>query len=274
MTRSITGRQLGFLPSTGRWLLVVVGVLVGWAAAAPAQESVVVRLVPAVQAAMVGDVVALDVRLDVGARGVGAGGVFLQFDGSRLAFRGGELDEGTWDLSFVNTEPNETQPGIVAFALGSAEEVHGSNVLVATLRFLAIGGGATQLEFLFRDGAEQTVFSTSDFSTTLPTSGIGAMLQILGPTATPTATPTVTPTATASPSATATAAAPAPCVGDCSADVAVTVDEILFMVGVALGSSSVEGCARGDGNEDGEITVDEILGAVQNALAGCPVSDE
>lgn len=83
--------------------------------------------------------------------------------------------------------------------------------------------------------------------------------------------PTPTP---GDPSSTPTAppATPTPgrtCVGDCSGDGDVTVDEILTMVNVALGTGSVAACAAGDANGDGDITVDEILTAVNNALIGC-----
>ncbi len=62
----------------------------------------------------------------------------------------------------------------------------------------------------------------------------------------------------------------AQCVGDCGGDNEVTVDEIITMVNIALGSAQVSACPVGDANNDGEITVDEIIQAVNNALNGCP----
>ncbi len=59
------------------------------------------------------------------------------------------------------------------------------------------------------------------------------------------------------------------CAGDCNGDGQVTVDEILTMVNIALGTSMVTDCLAGDTNGDGEITVDEIVAAVGNALNGC-----
>jgi subtilisin-like proprotein convertase family protein len=59
------------------------------------------------------------------------------------------------------------------------------------------------------------------------------------------------------------------CTGDCGTNGSVTVDEILMMVNIALGNTSVSACDPGDGNSDGQITVDEILSAVNNALTGC-----
>jgi hypothetical protein len=87
---------------------------------------------------------------------------------------------------------------------------------------------------------------------------------------TPTRTASLTPTATgaAPPTATATSGT-APCLGDCNADGFVTVDEIVRMVNIALGSSSVTVCPRADGGGDGLVTVDEIVTAVNRALNGC-----
>ncbi|MFI5395271.1 MAG: hypothetical protein ACHQ9S_07025 [Candidatus Binatia bacterium] len=88
------------------------------------------------------------------------------------------------------------------------------------------------------------------------------------PTSTATATLTLAPTATATPPPTATAT-PVPCVGDCGGDGHVTVDELLLMVNIALGTADLSACKAGDANGDGHITVDEILTAVNNALNGC-----
>jgi hypothetical protein len=59
------------------------------------------------------------------------------------------------------------------------------------------------------------------------------------------------------------------CVGDCGGDGAVTVNELLVMVNVALGTADVSQCAAGDTNGDGTITINEILTAVNNALGSC-----
>ena len=71
---------------------------------------------------------------------------------------------------------------------------------------------------------------------------------------TPTGTPTV-----------------AVCSGDCHGDGAVTVDEILIMVNIALDNAPVSDCTAGDATHDGQITVDEIIAAVNNALNACPM---
>jgi hypothetical protein len=100
---------------------------------------------------------------------------------------------------------------------------------------------------------------------------IGPVLQ---PTATPTPSPVETssevPTATPamSPPVTATTA-PTAWTSDCNGDATVTVDELLLMTNIGLGSAPVGSCAAGDASDDGTITVDETLAAVNNTLNGC-----
>jgi hypothetical protein len=49
----------------------------------------------------------------------------------------------------------------------------------------------------------------------------------------------------------------------------VTIDELVTMVNIALGSRPVADCWAGDTSGDGEITIDEIIQAVNRALSGC-----
>lgn len=83
-----------------------------------------------------------------------------------------------------------------------------------------------------------------------------------------TPTPTETPTPTATPSLTPTSTLIL-CAGDCHGDGHVTVDEIITMVNIALGTTPIATCDAGDSNQNGEITVDEIVRAVSAALSGC-----
>lgn len=96
------------------------------------------------------------------------------------------------------------------------------------------------------------------------TVGVDGAIEVgPAPTATPIDTATPTPTATPSPS-------PTPdCTGDCNQDGRVTVDEIVTLVSIALGTISLDGCLAADGNRDGRVTVDEIVTAVSNGLSGC-----
>jgi glucose/arabinose dehydrogenase len=59
------------------------------------------------------------------------------------------------------------------------------------------------------------------------------------------------------------------CVGDCDGNGAVSIDEIITAVGIALDSQALEICGAADADGDGGVTVDEIVGAVNSALAGC-----
>ena len=97
---------------------------------------------------------------------------------------------------------------------------------------------------------------------------------ITGTTPTPTSTPAVTGTPTPDAHANADANSdtqfPPACVGDCNTKGAVTVDDILTMVNIALGNEDVSTCIAGDASGDGMITVDEILTAVNNALNAGP----
>jgi hypothetical protein len=61
----------------------------------------------------------------------------------------------------------------------------------------------------------------------------------------------------------------APCPGDCAMDGAVTVDDLLISVNIALGNEPMSACAGGDMNGDDQVTVDEILSCVVIALEGC-----
>jgi subtilase family serine protease len=59
------------------------------------------------------------------------------------------------------------------------------------------------------------------------------------------------------------------CSGDCNGDGAVTVDEIVTAVHIALGAQPVSTCEPADANGDGSVTVDELLQLVHRALNGC-----
>jgi len=63
--------------------------------------------------------------------------------------------------------------------------------------------------------------------------------------------------------------APVLCAGDCNGNGAVTVDELVTLVNVALGTAPVDRCEAGDRNGSGTITVEELVAAVNRALAGC-----
>jgi hypothetical protein len=85
----------------------------------------------------------------------------------------------------------------------------------------------------------------------------------------PSPTPSVTPPPIPSPPTPSPTAARS-CPGDCNNDGEVTIDELIRMVNIALGSAELRTCPVGDLNGDGEITIDEIIRSVNVALNGCP----
>ncbi len=100
--------------------------------------------------------------------------------------------------------------------------------------------------------------------TPTPTTGIGNP--------TPTRTPTPT-TAGGSPTPTVTPTAPAPaCTGDCNRNGAVSVDELIVGVGIALGRQPVGDCLALDRDAGGAVDIAELIAGVDNALNECPLS--
>jgi hypothetical protein len=65
-------------------------------------------------------------------------------------------------------------------------------------------------------------------------------------------------------------AARAACVGDCNGDAAVTVNELVLGVNIALGTAALPQCPSLDANGDGEVAINEIVVAVGNASSSCP----
>ncbi|HYD48214.1 MAG TPA: hypothetical protein VEB21_07700 [Terriglobales bacterium] len=61
-----------------------------------------------------------------------------------------------------------------------------------------------------------------------------------------------------------------PCAGDCSRDDAVSVDELLIGINIALGDGTdVDLCPSFDADHNRIVTVDEVLAAMTKALGGC-----
>lgn len=67
--------------------------------------------------------------------------------------------------------------------------------------------------------------------------------------------------------------ATAACLGDCNADGAVTVDEVLTGVNIALGTRPLDDCGSFDADDSATVTVDELIAGLNAALVGC-VPDE
>lgn len=63
-------------------------------------------------------------------------------------------------------------------------------------------------------------------------------------------------------------------VGDCDVSNAVTVDEIITTVNIALGAMPLSACREADGDFSYTVTVDEVLTGVTAALQGVPPAEE
>jgi len=59
------------------------------------------------------------------------------------------------------------------------------------------------------------------------------------------------------------------CTGDCNGDGAVTIDELLVGVNLALAEGTPVPCTAFDVNGDGHVTIDELVDAAGRALNGC-----
>ncbi len=60
------------------------------------------------------------------------------------------------------------------------------------------------------------------------------------------------------------------CPGDCSGDGNVTVDEIVTVVNIALGTAAIDLCRAADTDGNGQASVDELVTMINLALDGCP----
>ena len=153
-------------------------------------------------------------------------------------------------------------------AAGSSGTVLPAVTTLLDTKFNPIDSSATGCSVVV---AASTATPTRTAAPTTPATSPGPPTRTA--TRTPTATPpfTATPSAprTPSPTATPTTAAGA-CVADCNTDGAVTVDELITAVNIALGLSDPRTCPAADRNADGQVTIDEVLAAVNLALRGCP----
>jgi hypothetical protein len=107
-------------------------------------------------------------------------------------------------------------------------------------------------------GSSQTPTSPPIASQT-PTPPLGAA----------TATQTATSQSTAAVSPTATIVGSLSCPGDCNGDGAVSINELLLAVNIALGNVAPATCPAADRNNDGVVMVNELILAVSQALDGC-----
>jgi hypothetical protein len=63
---------------------------------------------------------------------------------------------------------------------------------------------------------------------------------------------------------------PVPCTGDCNGNGAVSIEELVLGVGIALDTTPLDACRAFDPDGDELVSISELIAAVGNALAGCP----
>ena len=68
------------------------------------------------------------------------------------------------------------------------------------------------------------------------------------------------------------AVAQSACVGDCDGSGAVSIDEMLIGVNIALGREQLDRCPSFDVNADQQLEINELLAAVVGSLNGCPAT--
>jgi hypothetical protein len=59
------------------------------------------------------------------------------------------------------------------------------------------------------------------------------------------------------------------CAGDCNENDAVSIDELVLGVGIALGSRPIAGCSALDVDGSKKVEINELVAAVARALRGC-----
>src|SRR5215470_18085319 len=59
------------------------------------------------------------------------------------------------------------------------------------------------------------------------------------------------------------------CVGDCDVSGAVSIDELLIGVNIALGREALTRCSEFDLNGDGTLEINELLAGVRSLVDGC-----
>lgn len=59
------------------------------------------------------------------------------------------------------------------------------------------------------------------------------------------------------------------CLGDCNRDGAVSIDELVTGVNIAVGAAPINRCYALDRNTNRSVEIDELVGGTLHALDGC-----
>lgn len=142
-------------------------------------------------------------------------------------------------------------------------QIYAVDVEGGQIRAVTGGSGCSSTEAALDTNGSRIVFQSSCNLSGADSSGNDELFLAVETEDLP--TPTATATGTPLPEPTPT---PGGCPGDCNGDRAATVDEILTLVNLALGTITSP-CPAADSNQDGTVAVDDIIRAVNAALGGC-----
>ncbi len=183
-----------------------------------------------------------------------------------IALRIGETAAATVPLHlFTLSDDPSTKPPFAAFlSIADNHAVDQTRDFQAGVSNVRISDGVVRVALAT---GTQTPTTTQTATATATATGEGARSP------TPTETETATPLASGVPTQTVTATprgTPVPCPGDCDGGGAVTVDELVEGIAIALGQKASTACLGADRDGDGAVTIDELIHAVNAALRGCP----
>lgn len=201
-----------------------------------------------------------------------------------LAGSGQIRDDGTFELTLTFREVAGTRLLFAAVvsetAAARASRANQTAYQVMDFGPVALGGSITDVQvdpssaaalLLLTDGGLQNYSDDAIRGTVAAVRTANAATSFAGEDAAA-AVATAMETAHQDPSVQQALAAARPfCLGDCNDDRAVTVNEIVTLVNIALGNTDLVACIPGNRSADVVITVDELLGAVNAALSGCPM---
>ncbi|MBI1814407.1 MAG: hypothetical protein HYR72_05475 [Deltaproteobacteria bacterium] len=226
-----------------------------------------------------GDVVNVAVSLETGGRTVVATQNDIVFDPHILiaSTPGGRPDcrvnPDIDKIAAAGFQPLQCTPGldcssaqVIIFTVNVDPIPDGSELYTCTIRLAAdLPLGTYPLH-------NADVRASDPKGAALPATGTdGGVRVVPRPTVTLTVKPTASPTLTATPSPTVSPTpTPTPvCTGDCDGNHAVTVDELVIGVDIALESMPLDRCPSFDRDHDSHVTVDELVTAVNEALTMC-----
>jgi hypothetical protein len=168
------------------------------------------------------------------------------------------LDEPASNFGWIVIADESRSPTAKRFV---SREGNPSTARPALIVEFEVGGsGATATPTATAPAASPTpVPDTATATPTTRTPPASATATAERTVSTPAASPTATPVPTGA----------APCIGDCDDDGAVSINELIVGVNIALGNAGIETCAAFDADDSLAVSINELVAAVRNAGRGC-----